>query len=143
MSCCGDTNKNNCWEKTASACVIYQKYLPEYSNLDQDCATIEETTEELYKNQESIKDSIDLTNLGTDCINFNEFKEGTDLKVNEAFAAIEDKICEIVDQISEDSEESELNLDFKCLTSPCNEQINSLKDLLQVLIDEICTLKGQ
>ena len=34
-------------------------------------------------------------------------------------------------------------LDFKCLTNPCNNEINSLRDLLQVLINEVCSLKNQ
>lgn len=142
---CGDNRKFNCGEKVQSVCVHYKGYLPEYSELDKECVVIEETTEELYKNQEEILDSIDTSELGKDCIDFDEYmtevKGESKLQVKGVLEAYEKEICDLKKAL--DDEDDTLSLDFKCLTTPCGDQITSLKDLLQVLIDEICTLKGQ
>lgn len=140
---CEDNVKTNCWEQQPSACVIYEESLPDYSKLKKNCATIQETTKELYDHQDKIKKSIDLSNLNNGCIDFDEFKEGKELQVHEAFNAIENKLCKVLDEMEDDEEESELNLDFKCLATTCGEPITSLKDLLQSLINEVCDLKNK
>ena len=143
---CGDNRKSNCGEKVQSVCVHYKGYLPEYSELDKDCVVIEETTQELYENQEEILNAIDTSELGKDCIDFDEYKTDIDgvskLQVKGVLEAYEKEICDLKNMIGDDNDDT-LSLDFKCLTTPCGDQITSLKDLLQVLIDEICTLKGQ
>lgn len=143
---CGDNRRFNCGEKVQSVCVHYKGYLPEYSELDKDCVVIEETTQELYENQEEILNAIDTSELGKDCIDFDEYKTDIDgvskLQVKGVLEAYEKEICDLKNMIGDDNDDT-LSLDLKCLTSPCGEQITSLKDLLQVLIDEICTLKGQ
>ena len=143
MSGCRNNKiKCNCGTHQNARCVYYDAYLPKYSKLDEDCVNINETTEELYENQEKILDSIDLVELGKKCIDYSEFQEEDFLKVKEAFLTFENEICELKSKISSNSEDS-LELDFKCLTNPCNNEINSLKDLLQVLINEVCNLKNQ
>lgn len=141
MSCRDNKLKYNCGTRTNARCVFYEGYLPEHSKLkDEDCVTIEETTDELYHTQEDILDSIDLSSLGKLCL---EYDNSTDkLKVKEVLLAIEKEICKLK-SASEENDNGSLNLDFKCLTSPCGEQITTLNELLQVLIDEICALKGQ
>ena len=143
MSRCRNNKiKCNCGTRQNARCVYYDAYLPKYSKLDEDCVNIDETTTELYENQEKILDSIDLVELGKKCIDYSEFQEDDSLKVKEAFLTFESEICELKSKISSNSDDS-LELDFKCLTNPCNNEINSLKDLLQVLINEVCNLKNQ
>lgn len=143
---CYNNRKFNCGEKVQSVCVHYKGYLPEYSELDKDCVVIEETTQELYENQEEILNAIDTSELGKDCIDFDEYKTDIDgvskLQVKGVLEAYEKEICDLKNMIGDDNDDT-LSLDFKCLTTPCGDQITSLKDLIQVLIDEICTLKGQ
>lgn len=144
MGNCRDTNlKYNCGDKRQNArCVLYEGYIPNYSKLlDEDCITLEETTEELYKNQEEILKSIDTSKLGKKCLDYSEFQEDDSLKVNEALLTIEEEICDLKNKLNSGSDES-LELDFKCLTGVCNNEIDSLKDLLQILINEICNLKS-
>ena len=104
--------------------------------------TIEETTEELYKNQEYILRSIDTSKLTEDCIDYPTVEiNGEDkILIVDILQKIQDEICEMKEESTEDNS---LELDFKCLVSPCGETITSLKDLLQVLINEICILKGE
>lgn len=143
MGCCDDTNKKfNCGKKQQSACVFYKKELPKYSELETGCASIEETTEELYKNQANILKSIDTKDLGKNCLDYPtvEIDDKDVILVKDVLKTLETQICNIMN--ADDNDDS-LELDFKCLVSPCGSQINSLKDLLQTLINEICEIKDQ
>lgn len=139
---CGDSGKFNCGTRTEAKCTYYKGYLPKYSKLDKNCVVIEETTAELYKNQEAILKSIDTSKLTKSCIDYdvddsNDSEEGKILIV-EVLQKLQDEICEMKEGSEEDNS---LNLDFKCLETQCGNEITSLKDLLQVLIDEVCKLK--
>ena len=137
MGCCNN-RKFNCGEKVQSVCVHYKGYLPEYSELDKDCVVIEETTEELYRNQEEILDSLDLSELGNDCIEYQQ--QSPKLKTKEVLYAFESEICDIKDKLSVNVFQ-EMNLDFKSLTDQCGNDIGNLKTFFQTLIDEIDKLK--
>lgn len=140
MGCCTDNQKKfNCGKKTEASCVFYKGYIPEYSELDS-CVTIEETTEELYRNQENILKSIDTSELGDDCLDYakTEVEGKSVILVKDVLRVLEEKVCDLMDTKEVDDS---LQLDFKCLVSPCGSEIESLKDLLQVLINEICALK--
>ena len=145
MSGCRNNKiKCNCGTHQNARCVYYDAYLPKYSKLDEDCVNINETTEELYENQEKILDSIDLVKLGKKCIDYSEFQEDDSLKVNEAFLTFEKEICELKNKKNDDSYSIDLDkIDFKCLSDPCNNEITSLENLIQVLINEVCSLKNQ
>lgn len=137
MGCCDKNRKYNCYTKTQAICTMYKGYIPKYSKLkDEECVTVEETIEELYENQENILDSINLDNLGKDCLDYDYEDK---LKVKDVLLEYEKQICTIKDQIG--GSEENLELDFKCLVNPCG-TLNSLNDLLQILINEICNLKS-
>lgn len=141
MSRCRNNKiKCNCGTRQNARCVYYDGYLPKYSKLDEECVNIDETTEELYQNQEKILNSIDLTKLGEKCVDYSEFQEDEVLKVNEALLTIEKEICNLKN-ITKDNDNSPLDLDFKCLVDPCDNTISSLNQLLQIIIDNICNLK--
>ena len=140
MICCNETNaKYTCGERLQAACVFYKKYFPEYSELDKTCATLEETTEEIYKTQEAILKSIDTSKLTKDCLDYpTDDSDEPRILIVDVLQKLQDEICEIKEGSEEDNS---LNIDFKCLETQCGNQITSLKDLLQVLIDEVCKLK--
>ena len=143
MSGCRNNKiKCNCGTRQNARCVYYDGYLPKYSKLDEDCVNIEETTEELYENQEKILDSIDLVKLGKECIDYSEFQENDSLKVKEAFLTFEKEICELKNKKNENSCYIDLSkIDFKCLSDPCNNIIDSQLKLIQALIDKVCNLE--
>ena len=140
---CCNSRKNTCAGNIVSSiCTKYMGYLPKYSKLDEDCVNIEETTEELYENQEKILDSIDLVKLGKECIDYSEFQENDSLKVKEAFLTFEKEICELKNKKNENSCCIDLSkIDFKCLSNPCNNIIDSQLKLIQALIDKVCNLE--
>ena len=143
MSGCRNNKiKCNCGTRQNARCVYYDGYLPKYSKLDEDCVNIEETTEELYENQEKILDSIDLVKLGKECIDYSEFQENDSLKVKETFLTFEKEICELKNKKNENSCCIDLSkIDFKCLSDPCNNIIDSQLKLIQALIDKVCNLE--
>ena len=145
MSGCRNNKiKCNCGTRQNARCVYYDGYLPKHSKLDEDCVNIDEITEEVYENQEKILDSIDLVKLGKECIDYSEFQENDSLGVKEAFLTFEKEICELKSKKNDDSYSIDLNkIDFKCLSDPCNNEITSLENLIQVLINEVCNLKNQ
>ena len=140
---CCNSRKNTCVGNIVSSiCTKYMGYLPKYSKLDEDCVNIEETTEELYENQEKILDSIDLVKLGKECIDYSEFQKNDSLKVKEAFLTFEKEICELKNKKNENSCCIDLSkIDFKCLSNPCNNIIDSQLKLIQALIDKVCNLE--
>lgn len=148
MSNCGKNKlKHKCGIKTPATCVFYDLTLPELSKLSilEDCISIEDTTSDTYSLLQSVFQSVDTTGLGEKCLTYektkNIYKPTEDVVlVKTVLLKFEEKICELLET---SDEEDGLNLDFKCLVSPCGEQITSLKDLLQVLIDEVCKLKEE
>lgn len=140
-NCRSDKPKYNCGIKQNARCIYYEGDLPEFSELE-DCVTLEETTEEIYTNLNEIKDSIDLSKLGKECINYSEFQEDEKLKVNEVMLTFEKEICDLKNNITDSSCCIDLNkIDFKCLIDPCNNSIDTQLKLIQIMIDKICELE--
>lgn len=51
-------NINTCGEPTFAPCVRYEKELPDFTKITKTCVNIEDTTDDIYKIIEDIKDSI-------------------------------------------------------------------------------------
>ena len=147
MSCCGDNRKFSCGGlKTPAVCVYYRGYLPKYSKLDPDCAVIEETTEELYKNQEFILQSIDTSKLEEDCIDYPTVEiDGKDkILVVDVLQALQDEICALKENTGSDCDCIDISkLDLKCLEDePCSNP-TSINSILQIMIDKICDIDNR
>jgi len=148
MSCCGDNRKFSCGGlKTPAVCVYYRGYLPKYSKLDADCAVIEETTEELYKNQEFILKSIDTSKLKEDCIDYptTEIDDEEKILVVDVLQALQDEICALKDNtVGSDCECIDVTkLDLKCLEDePCANP-SSVTAVIQLMIDKICEIDNR
>ena len=143
MGCCNDSIKNNCGSKVYATCVYYEGYLPEYSDLDKDCVVLEETTEELYKNQEFILKSIDTSKIQEDCIDYPRTDDNKILVVD-ILQKLQDEICSIKENPDTPLSNIDLsNIDMKCLEDePCY-NADSLNNVLQTMIDKICELNSR
>ena len=91
---CQEKVKPRC-KKVYSACVVYEKELPEFSTLDE-CVTIEETTEELYELVGDVREQIDLSTLESECLTLP-----TELNVNTMFQHLITTICSMQETIAE------------------------------------------
>lgn len=151
MSCCRtDKRKYNCGSiKQNARCVYYSEDLPEYSKLTEGCVTLEETTKELYENQDNILKELDLSELGKACIDYTPYKKSSEvLELREALFAMEKEICVLKNALNGKDGVNGLNggfdisgLDLKCFGGKCSGGIGSLKELLQSIIDEQCKNK--
>ena len=148
MKCNNNKLKNTCGIKTPSRCVFYDLDLPEFSKLSilNDCITIEETTDDLYNLTDLILSSIDTKDLGKQCLNYkvsqNKYKPSENIIfIKDILLKFEEEICSLKNNNKTEVDIIK-NLDFKCLQDPCNNDINSLETLLQVIINEICNLKS-
>lgn len=148
MKCNNNKLKHTCGIKTPSRCVFYDLELPEFSKLNilNDCITIEETTDDLYNLTDLILSSIDTKDLGKQCLNYkvsqNKYKPSENIIfIKDILLKFEEEICSLKNNNKTEVDIIK-NLDFKCLQDPCNNDINSLETLLQVIINEICNLKS-
>jgi hypothetical protein len=144
---CNDKLSSTCGKRHNAKCVDYEGDLHGSTELDDcDCHNVESVIEDLNSTVDEIEESIDLSTLGDRCIDYEEV-DGK-IQVKEALLKIEEVVCELKDQV-EDTDNNDcpniftqdfscLNLDFKCLTDPCGDQITNLKGLLQALIDKSC-----
>ena len=146
---CNDRLSRNCGKKHPATCIDYEGDLHENTNLDEcDCHTLEDVIEDINDELDDINKQIDLSELGDSCFNFETDDEGR-IVVKEVLLKFEEAICDLQDATSTEDESgcpsiftediSCLNLDFGCLTDPCGGQITNLKDLLQALINQVCT----
>ena len=133
--------KHTCGSIVFAGCTSYQTDLPEFSELE--CPSIEETTEELYNLVGEIKEETDLSELGEKCLEYL-LDENDKIVVKNVLLKFEEKICELEEKINELENRPlcEMPLgdcvDTKCLVDACSENISTVGQLLQALVDLNC-----
>lgn len=144
---CSDKLKRNCGKHHNAKCTDYEGELREGTELDKcDDISVEDVIEDINTYLDEVSESIDLSNLGNNCITYD--KVDNKIQVKEALLKIEEAVCDIKSQVT-DTDSSDchkafsaditcLGLDFKCLTDPCGNQIQNLGELLQALINQTC-----
>lgn len=137
MKNCGNKVKHTCSEKNYATCVYYELEVPDFSSLvNQDCITLEETTEDQYNILDGIKSEIDLSALGQDCINY-----GVNPKtVKSVLLKYEQEICDLKDRVNtlETTAICDMNITDCGLTlpdNPCGGTFSTLGELLGYLLD--------
>lgn len=137
MKNCGNKVKHTCSEKNYATCVYYELEVPDFSSLvDQDCITLEETTEDQYNILDGIKSEIDLSALGQDCINY-----GINPKtVKSVLLKYEQEICDLKDRVNtlETTAICDMNITDCGLTlpdNPCGGTFSTLGELLGYLLN--------
>jgi hypothetical protein len=137
MRNCGNKIKHTCSEKNYATCVYYELEVPSFSSLiNEDCITLEETTEDQYNLIGGIKSEIDLSALGQDCINY-----GVNPKtVKSVLLKQEQEICNLKDRVNtlETTAICDMNITECGLTlpdNPCGGTFSTLGELLGYLLD--------
>ena len=141
MRNCGSKIKHTCSEKNYATCVYYELEVPTFSNLvNQDCVTLEETTEDQYNILLDIKSEIDLSALGQSCIDY-----GIEPKiVKSVLLKYEQEICDLKDKVAtlETTAVCDLNITECGLNlpdNPCGGTFSTLGELLGYLLDNTQT----
>jgi len=128
-----------CGEIVQAPCVEVEYDFPAWSGLaDETCTGLDDVVSDIY--DEIAAQGIRVEDLTLDCITLPSNPTATDWA-----QAINDEVCSIDDRVTvlEACECLKLeDFEYDCLlgTDPCGEviTINSVKDLIQVLIDKTC-----
>jgi hypothetical protein len=136
---CNNKIKHTCGDSLKAECVDYEGTTNSQSELvDEGCLSIEETTQDIYNQLEEI----DVTDID-DCLEYTE----TDGKIliKDVVKKHGGEICLLKEQLETlndaaicDTNIEACNLDFKCLVDSCGDDITTLGQLLQAMIDRIC-----
>jgi len=139
---CNDIS-NTCGEFIFSTCVQYEGPLGENTKIEEDCVNQHNVNEDLYAITDEIIDGLDTSALGELCLTY-PVTEGK-IFPKSVFEVHEVEICDLKDRVTvlEGFDYSTLNitgfnLDFKCLVDPCGDPIETLGQLLQIMIDKDC-----
>lgn len=152
---CKNKIEDRCLSKTNARCVDYEGTLHADTNLDiEDCHSVEEVIEDINEELDEINGEIDLDGIDESCIDFQEAEPGN-IKTKEAILAVVLKLKEVMAHVGMSCDDcpdcsptcnpiftediSCLGLDYKCLADACGEQPTNLGELLQVIIDQVCT----
>ena len=130
-----------CGKKYYATCVYYELPIPTISSLaNQDCVTIEQTTQDLYQLVENLNTNISVSGLQLDC--FNELPN--DFTLLDVVQQQANKICELESQIETlntqsicDQSIEDCGLDLTGVLDNCDEPITTLGQYLQFVINSI------
>ena len=136
---CHNKIKHTCSSTNYATCIHYESSVNTDSQYDEnDCLSIEETTQDIYNQLENL----DLSALGELCLEYTQ-ASGKNI-VKNVLLKFEEKICEYEQRITELENRPlcEMPLgdcvDTKCLVDACNENISTVGQLLQALVDLNC-----
>ena len=138
--------KNSCTgSKTYAACAQFEGEVNEDSALvDETCLSLEETTQDLYDQIGEIKNNQDLSDLGNACLEYVEDEDGK-IIVKNVLIKLEEEICALKEETETlkntafcDLKITDCGLDLECLTGACDNDIITVKDLLNSIITKIC-----
>jgi hypothetical protein len=139
MKKCNQKIKATCGVTNFATCIYYESTINTDSELDDNtCLTIEETTQDIYNQLENL----DLSALGDLCLSYTTV--GGKNIVKNVLLKFEEEICNLKEELEivKNRPLCEMPLgdcvDTKCLVDACNENISTVGQLLQALIDLNC-----
>lgn len=139
---CNKKISNTCGTKNYAPCVYYELELPDFTSIEDECVTLEDTTSEIYTLIKDIREQLDLSELGEDCLTYTLDSESR-IVVKNALLKIEEKYCELEERVEElettglcNISIEECGLDLGTLVDTCDVVPTTLSGLLQVLIDQ-------
>lgn len=142
---CYDKKKLTCGTKQYATCVYYEGCcIPEWSELsDENCITLEETTTDTYHHLNAIYENIDLSELGNDCIDYEEEEPGK-IKVKEAIKKLEELYCDMQDQLPDSPGAFCPDLDYGTLVDDCSvaPTVSNQCAFNQFVIDQLISIRA-
>jgi hypothetical protein len=136
---CNNKIKHTCDGMKPLMCTEYEGTVNTDSNLvDESCFNGEEVIQDIYNQLENL----DLSALGELCLEYVQ-DSGKNI-VKNVLLKFEEKICEYEERITELENRPLCEMflgdcvDTKCLVDACNENISTVGQLLQALVDLNC-----
>ena len=138
---CHNRLKHTCSSVNYATCIHYESSVNTDSEYDEnDCLSIEETTQDIYNQLENL----DLSALGELCLTY--VQENNKNIVKNVLLKFEEKICELENRVEEletvdicNQSIVPCNLDFGTLTTECGDQPTTLAETLQLILDNLNT----
>ena len=132
--------KHTCGSTNYATCIHFEGSVNTDSEFDEnDCLSIEQTTQDIYNQLENL----DLSALGERCLTYAESEDGKNI-VKNVLLKFEEEICNLKEELEtvKNRPLCEMPLgdcvDTKCLVDACNENISTVGQLLQALVDINC-----
>lgn len=144
---CKNKTKYTCASTSYATCTMAEVTPNIQSELSgEDCLDINQTTQDIYSQIESILDQSDLSGLGQNC-DLNYTLEEGKLFIKNALLAQEAEICSLRNRVQEletidicNKSIVDCNFDFGTLTDQCNAQPATMGAVIQVILDKLNTL---
>lgn len=148
MGCNCNKISNTCGEKLYAACTYYEGAIPAFTTMAAEaCYTVEEVLADIYLIETAIKDEIDLTGLLGNGITYT-LVSGAVITKNalskhaELIVALQATVDALTDGTDSLFTITNWGLDFDCIADSCANPPDLLKDLLQLIITQVCTNKS-
>lgn len=137
---CGSKIKQKCGVQGYSTCIKYEKEVSDWSPLsNEDCLSLEDTVGDLYDEATRVREEIDLSELGQQCLTY--VPNGQVAKVKDILIKYEEEICSLKEQVMElqttaicDMSVESCGIDLTGLEDSCNNPIQNLSQLLSYLL---------
>ena len=136
---CHNKTKHTCSSVNYSTCIHYEGSVNTNSELvNETCLDIEQTTQDIYNQLENL----DLSALGELCLSY--VQENNKNIVKNVLLKFEEEICNLKEELEtvKNRPLCEMPLgdcvDTKCLVDACSENISTVGQLLQALVDINC-----
>ena len=139
MKNCNQKIKHTCGSIVFADCTSYEGTVNADSEFNENnCLSIEQTTQDIYNQL----DNLDLSALGELCLNY--VQENNKNIVKNVLLKFEEEICNLKEELElvKNRPLCEMPLgdcvDTKCLVDACSENISTVGQLLQALVDINC-----
>ena len=136
---CHNKIKHTCSSVNYSTCIHYESSVNADSELvNETCLDLEQTTQDIYNQLENL----DLSALGELCLSY--VQENNKNIVKNVLLKFEEEICNLKEELEtvKNRPLCEMPLgdcvDTKCLVDACSENISTVGQLLQALVDINC-----
>ena len=150
--CCKDKRKNYCLEKIQAICTQYKGTVSENSELkDEDCLTIEETTQDIYDIIDIIMKVIDLSDIEYECLEDIEFEDDENPTLKEILDKLIKEICLLKENSNNNPainpceiDLSDCGINQSCLdVDSCSGGFSTLPEVLNSIIDKLCAIQNK
>lgn len=144
MGCNSFKYSDTCGTSLFATCVNVEQEFPSISSLNNEsCTDLDSVIEDLYELID--KSFVDMEAYDKGCLNFSPTADA-DITPIQVLNKLTSELCSLKDTVEAFDNVDIDDLDYSCLgpLDTCGEPLNvtNLKDLIQVLINEVCALKN-